>query len=212
MQYVLSQQSSDGDPMETRYTDWYKRLRALSYSSDYEAACLELARAQGYDADIEDNDLKDSKGSLVSDGTTTWSDSQENSDGSEIASEITGITRHHREQMDISNERADRLSRETLSQETPSDTRMTTSSPVESDPVIRAWTKEMDTKHAREREIAWVGAAWAFRYGNDVEVEYGVLKTQLAVLQRIQEDAKKKNLAFIKEWHDYDENGEWASQ
>lgn len=161
MQYAQSEQTSDGDPMENPNNDWYTRLRGLSFSSNYEAALLEHAEAQGYNADVEDNDLTDSDpGSLVSGGLTaassaadsstdpSGSGSKEESDDFDIPSRIEAITRHHIDEVAVLKELSARVARQASSREMPSTTRMTASAPVEPRPVIRIWTQQMALDHA----------------------------------------------------------------
>jgi hypothetical protein len=198
MRYVHSECSSDDYYMIDSGTElgWYARVRGSSFCTAYEDARLENAALEGYNADVEDNadSLLSSERSSVSDesaGTstteTTWSDYDSDSDF--IASRIDNITAHHRSEMAYLKERAAGLSEEKLAAMPPPSKTMVDK--IESGPHIRAWTKQMDQSHARERQIAWACAAWAFREADGFKGSYAVLKGKLNMLHDRQRGARE---------------------
>lgn len=57
MQHAQSGLSDGRDLLKLPNTDWYARFHGVSHYSAYEKARLELARFEGYHAEIEDNDF-----------------------------------------------------------------------------------------------------------------------------------------------------------
>jgi hypothetical protein len=221
MRYVHSECSSDDYYMIDSGAElgWYARVRGSSFCTAYEDARLENAALEGYNADVEDNadsllsserssalegynadveanadSLLSSERSLVSvelSGTstteTTWSDSDSDSDL--IASRIDNITAYHRSEMAHLEERAARTSQgNSIAMPPPS---KTMAKNLESGPHGRAWTKQMDHTHARERQTAWACAAWAFREADDSKESYAVLKGKLNMLHDRQREARE---------------------
>jgi hypothetical protein len=114
---------------------------------------------EGYQADIEDNDLPDSDQSSDPDDSTaasttdtTESDSEDEDESERFASRIDDITHYHQEKMAVLEERAARLSVRTSTRAMPPTN--TRAKPIERGPIVRAWTKKMDHVHARERPLA----------------------------------------------------------
>ena len=64
-------------------------------------------------------------------------------------------------------------------------------------------TKKMDHSHARERQVAWTCAAWAFRRVDDSLEGYAVLKGQLDMLYDRQMEAREALVKDIEEWRAY---------
>lgn len=194
LQFAYSECSSDDYYMVDSGAElgWYARVRGSSFCTAYEEACLENAALEGYNADVEDNadSLLSSERSLVSvelSGTstteTTWSDSDF------IASRIDNITAYHRSEMAHLKERAARTPQEnSIAMPPPS---KTMAKNRESGPHGRAWTKQMDHTHARERQTAWACAAWAFREADDSKESYAVLKGKLNMLHDRQREARE---------------------
>jgi hypothetical protein len=197
MRYAHSECSSDDYYMIDSGAElgWYARVRDSSFCTAYEEARLENAALEGYNADVEGNadSLLSSERSLVSielSGTstteTTWSDSDSDSDF--IASRIDSITAYHRSEMAYLKERAARISGDKLAAMPPQSKTMVKS--LESGLHGRAWTKQMDHSHARERQIAWACAAWAFREADDSKESYAVLKGKLNMLHDRQSEVR----------------------
>ena len=69
--------------------------------------------------------------------------------------------------------------------------------------VVRALTKKMDHSHARERQVAWTCAAWAFRGVDDSLEGYAVLKGRLDMLYDRQMEAREGLVKDIEEWRAY---------
>ena len=211
LRHAHSECSSDDYYMIDSGTElgWYARVRGSSFCTAYEGARLENAELEGYNADVEDNadSLLSSEQSLVSfelSGTSTtestWSDSDSDSDF--IASRIDSITAYHRSEMAYLKERAACLSGENLTATPPPSKTM--AKKIESGPHIRASTKQMDHTHARERQIAWTGAAWAFREADDSKESYAVLKGKLNLLHERQREARKALVRDVETAYAYD--------
>ena len=75
---------------------------------------------------------------------------------------------------------------------------------IEFGPVVRALTKKMDHSHARERQVAWTCAAWAFRRVDDSLEGYAVMKGQLDMLYDRQMEAREALVRDIEEWRAFD--------
>jgi len=174
MQDAQSEPSSDDYSMfDPEAEIWYARVRGLSFSSAYEEARLENAALEGYNADSEDNGLTDSQPPSVSDDSAVDS-----------AMETTWS--------DFQDDKA-----EVLAGTPPS---KTIANKIESGPLIRAWTKQMDHRHARERQVAWTCVAWAFRRANESKECYAVSKGKLTMLRDRQTEAREALVKDIDEW------------
>jgi hypothetical protein len=182
MQHAHSESSSDDYSMFDPETEevWYIRVRGLSFSSAYEETRLENSALEGYNADVEDNDFTDSEaGSLVSDESSpasTTETSWSDSQDDETGRKCAGST--------------------------PPSKRIVNK--IEAGPIIRAWTKQMDHKHARERQIAWTCAAWAFRWADESKGCYAVLKGRLRTLRDRQEEVREALVRDIETWRAFD--------
>jgi hypothetical protein len=221
LQFAYSECSSDDYYMIDSGAElgWYARVRGSSFCTAYEETRLENAALEGYNADVEDNadsllsserssalegynaNVEDNADSLLSSGRslvsvelsgtstteTTWSDSDSDSDF--IASRIDNITAYQQSEMAHLKERAARTSQEnSIAMPPPSKTMARN---LESGPHGRAWTKQMDHTHARERQTAWACAAWAFREADDSKESYAVLKGKLNMLHDRQREARE---------------------
>jgi hypothetical protein len=91
--------------------------------------------------------------------------------------------------MDFLDERAARISAEKLAAVPPPSKTMVEK--IESCPRIRAWAKQMDHRHACERQTAWTCAAWAFRNPDDSGECYAVLKGKLNMLHERQREDRE---------------------
>jgi hypothetical protein len=198
VQYAHSECSSDDYYMIDSGAELgcYARVRGLSFCSAYEEARLESAALEGYNADVEDNAdslAEDSKEEQKSSATeTTWSDPDSDFQDDEadvIASRIDNSTAYHRSEMDFLDERAARISAEKLAAVPPPSKTMVEK--IESCPRIRAWAKQMDHRHACERQTAWTCAAWAFRNPDDSGECYAVLKGKLNMLHERQREDRE---------------------
>jgi hypothetical protein len=75
---------------------------------------------------------------------------------------------------------------------------------IESGPHILAWTKQMDHTHARERQVAWTCAAWAFRRADESKGRYAVQKGKLRTLRDRQEEDREALFQDIDTWCSFD--------
>jgi hypothetical protein len=80
----------------------------------------------------------------------------------------------------------------------------TTAKKIEFEPVVRALTKKMNHSHARERQVAWTCAAWAFRRVDDSLEGYAVMKGQLDMLYDRQMEAREALVRDNEEWRAFD--------
>jgi hypothetical protein len=62
----------------------------------------------------------------------------------------------------------------------------------------------MDHKHARERQVAWTCAAWAFRRADESKGRYTVWKGKLRTLRDRQEEAREALDRGIETWRAFD--------
>jgi hypothetical protein len=214
IQYARFESSKDDYSIFNPEAGWYTRVRGLSFSSAYEEARLENLELEGYNADVEDNDLTSSEISSVSDEFTapsttesSWSDSQDD-EAEWFAFRIDGIASHHHEQMSILDDRAAHLSwGKSIGRTPPS---KTMAKKIESGPHIRTWTKQMNLTHSRERQVAWTCAAWAFRRADESKECYAVLKGKLAMLHDKQKEAREALVKDIETWRAHDADLEAA--
>jgi hypothetical protein len=153
---------------------WYTRVRGLSFSSAYEETRLQNAALEGYNADIEDNDFTDSEA------------------GSLVSDESSPASTTETSWSDSQDEESRFVSPNTIVKK------------IESGPHIRAWTKHMDHKHARERQVAWTCAAWAFRRADESKGRYTVWKGKLRTLRDRQEEAREALDRGIETWRAFD--------
>jgi hypothetical protein len=168
--------SNDSSMFDPETAPRYTRARGLSFCSAYQEARRENAALEGYNADVESNadTLTDSEErSLIPDETTVPS-----------TTETSWI-----DSQDEEDEEARFVE--------------TTTKKIEFEPVVRALTKKMNHSHARERQVAWTCAAWAFRRVDDSLEGYAVLKGQLDMLYDRQMEAREALVKDIEEWRAY---------
>ena len=213
VQYAHSECSSDDYYMIDSGAELgcYALVHGLSFCSAYEEARLENAALEGYNADVEDNadslagESKEEQKFSASDGIkvsatteTTWSDPDSDFQDDEadfIASRIDNSTAYHRSEMDFLDERAVRILAEKLAAMPPPSKTMVEK--IESGPQIRAWAKQMDRMHARERQTAWDCAAWALQIPDESRECYAVLKGKFNTLHERQREDREAILGNI---------------
>ena len=176
MLQARSEPSSDNASMLDETAPRYTRARGLSFCSAYQEARRENAALEGYNADVESN-------------ADTLTDSEERS---LIPDESAGTSATETSWPDSQDEEDE-------------DARFVVAKPkkIEFGPVVRALTKKMDHSHARERQVAWTCAAWAFRGVDDSLEGYAVLKGRLDMLYDRQMEAREGLVKDIEEWRAY---------